>query len=228
MKRIYKFLILLLVLSLTGCNSNGDDTGSGSNNNEGQVLTDKQGLVYELSSDKSFYAVVNTLDSVSKHVEIPDIFKELPVKQIKKFAFKGRDNIESIYIPDSIEKIDKYAIYECISLVSINVPFIGEENNSVNNWFGYIFGAESYNENKLTVPSSLKDVTLRNVQSIAENAFYGCTSLTEVNYSGSLTKWKEIEIEEGNECLRNATLNHTYEGISSNINFSSFSSTLPS
>ena len=216
MKRIYKFLILLLVLSLTGCNSNGDDTGSGSNNNEGQVLTDKQGLVYELSSDKSFYAVVNTLDSVSKHVEIPDIFKELPVKQIKKFAFKGRDNIESIYIPDSIEKIDKYAIYECISLASINVPFVGEQNNSVNNWFGYIFGAESYNENKFMVPSSLKEVTLRNVQSIAENAFYGCNNIISLTlpytvkeikdnafqhcqglkilyYEGNISKWCNIE-----------------------------------
>ena len=56
--------------------------------------------------------------------------------------------------------------------------------------------------------SSLKVVEIpKNVMYIGENAFYGVTTLTTVNYSNTQAKWYTITIEEGNIPLLNATIN---------------------
>jgi len=44
------------------------------------------------------------------------------------------------------------------------------------------------------------------VTSIGQNAFYGCTNLTDVNYGGTKAQWKAMEIGSGNEYLLNAVV----------------------
>lgn len=52
------------------------------------------------------------------------------------------------------------------------------------------------------------------VTSIEENAFFGCSDLKTVNFRGTKEQWDAISIaDEGNEYLKNATINFTREGL---------------
>ena len=151
-----------------------------------EYFTFNEGILY----DKNITKIITCLATKSP-VTIPD-----SVTSIGDCAFIFCKNISNITLPDSLTEIGYQAFLGCDGLTTITIP---ESVTTIsNNTFEYC--------------DNLSSITIYdNVTKIGENAFYGCTSLTEVNYSGSLTKWKEIEIEEGNECLRNATLNHTYE-----------------
>lgn len=46
---------------------------------------------------------------------------------------------------------------------------------------------------------------------IGGDAFQNCTALTTINYRGSPEQWSAITIEDGNDCLTNATINYYYQ-----------------
>ena len=39
-----------------------------------------------------------------------------------------------------------------------------------------------------------------------------CEKLTTINYTGTKEEWQQIDIEDGNEALTNATINYNYRG----------------
>ena len=108
--------------------------------------------------------------------------------QINSYAFANCTSLISIVIGDSVTSIGKYAFSGCSLLESITLPFIGNTNGGMENThFGYIFGASSYDYHYNYVPSSLKTVIITGVTSIGEEAFFGCSSLTNVTMSDSVT-----------------------------------------
>ncbi len=50
------------------------------------------------------------------------------------------------------------------------------------------------------------------VTSIGASAFYKCTSLTDVYYTGTEEEWAKISIAYGNDYLKNANIHYNYEG----------------
>jgi hypothetical protein len=49
-----------------------------------------------------------------------------------------------------------------------------------------------------------------NVASIGSSAFYNCSSLTDVYYTGTEEEWAAITVESGNNRLTNATIHYNY------------------
>ncbi len=100
------------------------------------------------------------------------------------------------YVPSSLKtvvitggsSIAESAFYDCDSITSITLPFVGaSKDGTENTHFGYIFGADSYYSNDDYVPSSLKTVVITGGSSIAESAFYDCDSITSVTIPKSVT-----------------------------------------
>jgi hypothetical protein len=102
-------------------------------------------------------------------------------------------SVTSIEVPEMIEEtyvteIDLGAFEECTNLESISLPFVGNMvDESMNAFFGYIFGASNYGENISCVPLSLTAVTITGGLIIETGAFYECTSLTSISIPDSVT-----------------------------------------
>ena len=91
---------------------------------------------------------------------------ELPVTYIGDDAFKNKENLKNIIIPELVSKIGNYAFYNCSSLADITIP------DSVTSIGSYAFrGCTSLTS--ITIPDS--------VTSIGECAFYNCTGELIIN-----------------------------------------------
>lgn len=93
-------------------------------------------------------------------------------------AFLECGGLTSVTIPDSVTKIGLGAFSGCEGLEEMTIPFVGNGFTGTN--FGYIFGAVTYDRQTEYVPHSLKKVTITGGSSVEENAFCGCSGLTEI------------------------------------------------
>ena len=95
-------------------------------------------------------------------------------------AFENCFSLTNVVI-ESAASIGKGALKGCSSLQSLTLPFIGEKFSNANNvYFGYIFGADSYQENSSCVPQSLKTVIINNMTRVWDYAFYGCSGIENI------------------------------------------------
>lgn len=70
---------------------------------------------------------------------------------------------------------------DCTNIEKLVIPFVGKsiEDNEKNH-LGYIFGAESFEFNKLFVPSSLKELSITNAEKIEKYALCDCSNIEKV------------------------------------------------
>ena len=127
---------------------------------------------------------------------IPAVVEGCPVTSIRKEAFKGCSELESVTMPDGITHIGSDAFSGCSGLKSVMIP---DSMTSIGNHaFLKCSGLTS-----VTIPDSvtsiepsafsgcsgLKSVTIPNsVTSIGNGVFYGCSVLTSVTMPDSLTE----------------------------------------
>ncbi len=167
--------------------------------------TDSQGLEYDISSNGTYYVVVD-YDGESEEVVIPATFNGKPVKEIGEEAFYMCTDVTSIEIPNSVTNIGALAFGGCESLTDIVIPssvtglgddvFIGcialesitvASGNTVYKAIGnclieistktLLFGCKNS-----VIPDD------GSVQTIGNNAFAYCSELTAIEIPDSVTK----------------------------------------
>ncbi len=112
---------------------------------------------------------------------IPAIYKGKPVVRVSYQAFCSCDNLKSVRIPSTVKSIGNSAFIGCDVLETVVLPFVGSGNPvGAENYFGYIFGANSYYKNNEFVPKSLKNVVITGGESIGNHAFSGCNKISSV------------------------------------------------
>ncbi len=168
-----------------------------------------------LGNSKNKYLV---LISVDDHTQ-----RTYTIHQNTKFiydsAFYSCSNLKEITIPDSVISIGYEAFSWCRRLSKITIP---DSITSIgNNAFEYCFSLW-----ELTIPESvtnigraafydcrcLTEVTLGNkVTEIGYNAFAKCRSLSIVYYTGTISEWTAIDIDDGNQNLKDATVYYYVE-----------------
>ena len=127
-------------------------------------------------------------------VVLPMHIDSATVTSIAEGAFEGT-SIRALYIPDTVKKIEKGALSGCDTLVTLRLPFIGDGGN--NTHIGYIFGANSFDVNAVSVPPSLDMLIIgEGTDEIGENAFRGCKTLSAVILSDSVTKIDDLAFYE--------------------------------
>ena len=110
------------------------------------------------------------------------------VNTIGAYAFASCVSLTRVSIPASVTKIGLGALSGCSRLESITVPFVGAGGlRSSTDHFGYIFGAQSYEDNEIYVPFSLKNVTITGGQIIRDGAFYQCRHITSISIPSTVT-----------------------------------------
>ena len=156
----------------------------------GYVVTDcgESTTVAEISAEINGLPVVGIEEKVFENcsnltgITIPD-----SVTSIGNEAFSGCSNLTGITIPDSVTSIGIGAFRGCSGLTSITIPFVGEKADGTGaRHFSYIFGA-SINGMNYYLPESLKEVIITGGTSIGDEAFSGCSGLTNVTILGKVT-----------------------------------------
>lgn len=131
-----------------------------------------EGLNYKKTEDGKGYTVVKYIGD-EKVVKIPEEYKGLPVVAIDAYAFSGRDRLETIYIPESVEDIGEYAFFQCNKLLDATIPGVkslGDKAFAGCEYLTYIY-----------IPASL--------ESIGKGAFSDCKRIAEIQVAEGNAKY---------------------------------------
>lgn len=118
---------------------------------------------------------------------IPEVYRGAPVTIIADDVFKGRADITSVTIPDSVTDIGSFVFDGCFALKSVTLP------DNLQNMWQYAFARSGIEQ--IVIPDGVRNIvpftffrcpTLRrvvmskSVTTIYSNAFKDCPNLTEV------------------------------------------------
>ena len=124
----------------------------------------EEGLHYKRSKDRNYYIVTGLGEMEGTVVEIPAMYKGLPVREIGEKAFYFQKDLTQIVIPDGVTKIGDNAFNGCQHVRALNIP-----NSVTDIGEGAFLGC--WNVQKISLPNS--------VTNIGDSAFAGCWALTE-------------------------------------------------
>ena len=166
------------------------------------------GLVFELSEDKSYYIVSGKKDYKYEEIVIPTSYNDKPVKKIKESGFYRCNSILSIYISDNVVSIGNNAFYGCSKLKRVDI-------SSIESWLNIRFADLSSNPiafskalylndeliTNLEIPESIETINdyafyeysplisisiTHDITSIGEYSFYHCNHLESINMLGNV------------------------------------------
>ncbi len=148
-----------------------------------QVVSDENGLVYNINSDLAGYTAYVT-NQVGSHLNIPATYAGLPVTSLNPYTpmIESQKPLKSVIIPASVEYISYESFMNCDQLSSITV----DSKNSV-----------FYSTGNCVIEKASKSVILGcgssiiptdgSINSIAGMAFYNCKSLKSITIPTSVT-----------------------------------------
>ena len=176
MKKLLMSLLVLVTIGLTACDFTAKDGGNDSISQSSEVVSNEEssieeeripsvGLEYTLSDGGLYYIVMGIGTCMDTEIVIPNIYNDLPIKEIGSYAFDYCYGLKEIVIPDSVENIDKCAFYATDSLTKVVI------GDGVANIGSHAFwGCSGLTE--IVIPD--------NVTSIGDYAFAYCGGLTEI------------------------------------------------
>ena len=142
--------------------------------------------------DARSHAIVKGFAGTPIHIRIPSHYQEIPIIWIAQpdeysdlGTFQNCTTLKSIYIPDTVERIEDYAFDGCTNLESVR---FSENLHLIN-------GCAFRN------CTSLKSLFLKNnnsTLSLERNAFENCISLTEIYFPLNVICWTS-----GDNCIKN-------------------------
>lgn len=130
---------------------------------ERNIVSDDELFDYEILDGG---AIITKYKGSDTEVVIPDKIGGAPVTQIGFYAFEAKDELLTVAVPATVEKICECAFCGCASLYSINLPDKLKEIER-----GAFVDCVSLTT--ITLPES--------VEKVGEEAFTGCEGLTELN-----------------------------------------------
>ena len=152
------------------------------------------GITYQLANNGTTYTVTG-YEGKDTVVVIPGSVDGIPVNAIANNAFKDKQRITSITVPDSVTAIGTYAFYGCISLTELN---LGNGIKRIPDYMAYgcnklqsiliPYSVTTIGDDAFCNCSSLVSVNIPNrVTTIGYAAFYNCSSLVSVTIPDSVT-----------------------------------------
>ena len=131
------------------------------------------------------------------------------VKRIGAYAFYG-STLREVTIPSTVREIGNYAFSGCKYMTEINVE---KESTNYSSQGGVLYNADG--TVLITYPAGKTDnyvVIGREVEQIANMAFYKCTYVKKVTYHGTKASWRAVEIGAGNDVIDEAIIYCSGEG----------------
>jgi len=137
------------------------------------------GLLFELSSDKTYYSLVGVGTCTDENIIIPRSYRGLPVTHIGDDAFEDYTALTSLQLTNNILMIERNAFYGCYNINKID--FSGD----VNDWATILFETSSsnptiYAKDLYINGNLLTEAVLTDIGYVSDFAFYGCNSLSSV------------------------------------------------
>lgn len=79
--------------------------------------------LYEHKKDRKGqeYIEITGYEGTIRHLSVPAIIEDLPVRSIGKSAFSGREDLLSVELPATIDTLGRYAFYNCKNLRSLSL-----------------------------------------------------------------------------------------------------------
>lgn len=196
--------------------------GAGSSVNKGGFIMGTAAYYeqYGLHFDKSSGAIINASRSLSGNYTVPSQIDGIEVKSIDSYAFYNCKSIEKIFIPKSIESIEKYAFLNSVKEIEFE-----DGTDEIPEYACY----NANNLEKVVVPDSVISIgkrafcycgnlsdfpKLSSLEKIGDYAFDGCQSMEKffipktikrVGYYVFRNSVKEVEFEEGTTKIPNYT-----------------------
>ena len=167
-------------------------------------------LLFESKGDGTC-AVVGVSDKSAQEIEIPEVSPEGDsVTAIAAGAFRGCAAVEKIHIPASIKSIGSGAFSGCSSLTAFVVDY---GNSKFTASGGVLFSKDK--STLICYPASRAGKTYMlgtNVTQIAPCAFEEVSFLQKILYEGSATKYRAIEVGDGNDIFLGLAVTYNYTG----------------
>lgn len=224
MKRSLKMLtaflaVMLCATTFTGCYLKDPTDGlTDSSGLEFTLASEIEGLTYEgdyVIEGEDYYVCTGIGTCTDTDIVVPAEYNGKAVKAIG--GFFGNANIKSVVLPNSIEVIRSLAFGRCTGMTSFNmgngvvvIEHCAFGTCSSLTPDGLVFskkaefiGWECFHHAEaltaLNLPKSLKTIDYNIMNGVA---------FETVNYAGSSTEWAEVNLNENNAELLDATYNY--------------------
>ena len=142
-----------------------------------EELIPESDFSYVIQADQTVH--INRYNGTGVNLVIPELISGLPVVSIGSSCFADHPQIESIYIPIFVKKIEYEAFRNCTGLKEITI------SDSVTTIGNRTF-LGCTNLEKVILP--------KNLTSLGKNAFDGCTSLKTIEIPKSMANSKSTDV----------------------------------